>query len=159
MWWKAGVRGSRKNELPGRGFLGKLWLLSGLGVGGGCRLGRFLLRLLLAVGLHFFDQLEGTLQLTREALFVEREPGQAFALLFKGEGLGDGFGARVVRRARLVQLVGSGDGERAVFRGADAVETPRGVGDGLDELALDRGRLLAGDMPRGRGELSTSEQR
>src|SRR5271166_3121359 len=94
---KAGVWSTRKNELSGRGFLGKVWLLSRLGFDGGCGLGWFLLWLLLAVGLHFFDQLEGALQLTREALLVQREPGQAFALLFKGERLGDGFGARVVR--------------------------------------------------------------
>ncbi len=75
-------------------------------------------------------------------IVVERKPDHFFALFSERERLGDGFGARVLRYLHLVQLLGGGERERAVFHGANAVETPSSVGDGLNELALDRAERL-----------------
>jgi len=75
--------------------------------------------------------------MAREALFIERQLDHFFALFSEGERLGASDGARVVCRQRLVYLFGGSEGQRAMFHGADAIETPGGVGDGLDELPLD----------------------
>jgi len=113
---------------PGGGIVANPFLLIGLaGV----------VEVFQAGGLGLLDQLEGALRLAGKALFIDGERAGALVdVVLEGGRSGAGGGGSVFCGADFVLVLDGGQGETGLFHGGDSIEAPRGVGDGLDELAL-----------------------
>ena len=106
-----------------------------MGIGGGFQslvpgLGTLLLKLL-----QFRFRLgESAVQ----ALLVQTEAGEEVATAVEGFGLGEGAVDGGVIRGQAAREFLEAEREEIIFRGADAVEAPVGVGDGLDSLGFEQ---------------------
>jgi hypothetical protein len=90
-----------------------------------------------ARGLEFLQLTEGFQHGPMEALFIEAEVDESLGVGLEGTG---GQEDRVNVRVPGVEVAGVFEvplGEHSVLNGADAVDAPLIVGDGLRELALD----------------------
>ena len=81
-----------------------------------------------------FGFLEGAV----EAMLVKREADEEITVLLEGFGLGEGAVSERVGGHFGFGFLGDGKTEEAVFHGADAVEAPIGVGDGLDAFGFEQ---------------------
>jgi hypothetical protein len=73
-----------------------------------------------------------------QALLLEAELGEEVAAAIEGFGLGGSAMDGGVVRSHFVGLFVKAQGEEIVFHGADAVEAPAGVGDGLDGFGFEQ---------------------
>ena len=91
-----------------------------------------------AFGLEFLELAEGLFELPLETLLIDREIDEGLGVLAEDVRGGEGG----VDLGVIGRDVGGGfhvaECEHAVFDGADAVEAPLGVDEGLGVLALDR---------------------
>jgi hypothetical protein len=99
-----------------------------VGLAGGC-----------ALGLHVLEGFLGGGQDAVEALFVHGEVYEGLGVLEEDSSGGEGGVDFRVTRVYLALLAKVAEGEHAFFEGADAVEPPLRIDDGLGALALGEG--------------------
>ena len=93
-----------------------------------------------AVLLELFQLGFGFLEGAVEAILIKREAGEEITMLLEGFGLGEG--AMEERVGGHFRFLGNLQAEEAVFHGADAVEPPIGIGNGLDAFGLEKALRL-----------------
>jgi hypothetical protein len=87
-----------------------------------------------AVGLDFAELVERSFELAREAMLVHAEVRERAGLFADGGGHGEGGVDFRVRGVDVRRLLGEAEREQIGFKSCDAIETPGGVGERLDEL-------------------------
>jgi len=86
--------------------------------------------------LELLEQGQGFFELAREALAVEAEGGESLGVGVEDVGDAQGFAHLVGGFVMPQILMDDADGEQIGFDRGDAVESPGGVGEGLDEVSF-----------------------
>lgn len=107
----------------------------------GSGLGKFLFELRAAEGLCFAELIQGGLELPVDALFVKTQDFEFLKVISQGLSGGEGglhfTGVRAIPNVELRRVLFVAEREEAGFEGAEAIEAPLVIGNGLCELGFE----------------------